>query len=49
MNQRPGSIPFHLMQQTDMPALTPQATDTASPNLPVPYLLHTLLRTSFLQ
>jgi len=33
--------PFHLMQLTDMPRLTPQATDTASPNLPIPiYFIH---------
>ena len=43
MNQQSGSTPFHLMQLTDMPRLAPQATDTASPNLPVPiYFIHSL-------
>lgn len=38
-----GSTPFHLMQLTDMPAITPRATDTASPNLPIPiYFIHSL-------
>ena len=37
------STPFHHMQLTEMPRLTPQATDTASPNLPVPiYFIHSL-------
>ena len=40
-----SNTPFHLMQLTDMPRLTPQATDTASPNLPVPmYFIHSLER-----
>ena len=38
-----GSTPFHLMQLTDMPTLMPRATDTASPNLPIPiYFIHSL-------
>ena len=38
-----GSTPFHRMQLTEMPGLAPQATDTASPNLPVPiYFFHSL-------
>jgi len=45
MNEQPGSTPFHLMPLTDMPHLTPQATDTASPRLPVPiYFIHSLER-----
>lgn len=40
-----GSTPFHLMQLTEMPRLMPQATDTASPTLPVPiYYIHSLER-----
>ena len=40
-----GSTPFYLLQLTDMPAIQPQATDTASPNLPVPiYFIHSLER-----
>ncbi len=36
-----GSTLFRLMQLTDMPPVTPQATDTASPNLPTPiYFIH---------
>lgn len=38
-----GNTPFHLLQLTDMPSLTPQATDTASPNIPIPiYFIHSL-------
>jgi len=38
-----GSTPFDLYQLTDMPAVTPRATDTASPNLPIPiYFIHSL-------
>lgn len=38
-----GNTPFHLLQLTDMPKLSPQATDTASPNLPIPvYFIHSL-------
>ena len=38
-----GSTPFHLMQVTEMPAITPQATDTASPYTPIPiYFFHSL-------
>ena len=37
--------PFHLLQLTDIPALAPLVTDTASPNLPVPiYFIHSLER-----
>ena len=37
--------PFTRYQLTDMPAITPQATDTASPNLPIPiYFIHSLER-----
>lgn len=40
-----GHTPFHLMQLTEMPRLMPQATDTASPNIPVPiYFIHSLER-----
>jgi len=40
-----GSTPFHLYQLTDMPRLAPQATDTASPHLPIPiYFIHSLER-----
>ncbi len=40
-----GNTPFHLMQLTEMPRLMPQATDTASPNAPVPiYFIHSLER-----
>jgi hypothetical protein len=38
-----GSTPFNLYQLTDMPAVTPRPTDTASPNLPIPiYFIHSL-------
>lgn len=38
-----GNTPFHFLQMTDMPRLTPQATDTASPHLPIPmYFIHSL-------
>jgi len=37
--------PFNFYQLTDMPSLKSQATDTASPNLPVPiYFFHSLER-----
>lgn len=40
-----GSTPFHLMQLTEFPALAPQATDTASPQTPIPiYFIHSLER-----
>ena len=40
-----GNTPFHLMQLTEMPRLKPEATDTASPNIPVPiYYIHSLER-----
>lgn len=40
-----GSTPFHLLQLTDMPAIKPQATDTARPNLPIPmYFIHSVER-----
>jgi len=40
-----GNTPFHLMQLTEMPRLMSQATDTASPNIPVPiYFIHSLER-----
>ena len=38
-------IPFHRYQLTDLPEIKPQATDTASPNLPIPiYFIHSLER-----
>ena len=38
-----GSAAFHLMQLTEMPRLTQQATDTARPTLPIPiYFIHSL-------
>ena len=38
-----GNTPFHLMQLTEIPHLMPQATDTATPTLPVPvYFFHSL-------